>query len=106
MKGKYRLVLILSLLISSPAMAGDRVPGGGKAGKFQKIKIASGIKSGELTRREARFLIREQRTIQRMKVRAGMDGKVTLPEKARIRKFQKRANRHIYGHNHNRCDRF
>ena len=65
-----------------------------------KERIARGIASGELTRREAKMLIREQRRIMRMRRVASLDGRITRRELKRIRKAERRASRNIYVQKH------
>ncbi|MTI20007.1 hypothetical protein E1176_03135, partial [Fulvivirga sp. RKSG066] len=61
----------------------------------QQVRIAQGVKSGELTRGERRALKTEQRHIRRVERRAKADGVVTPREKQKINRKQNRANRHI-----------
>jgi len=61
----------------------------------QQGRIAEGVRSGELTRRETRLLEREQRKIRIEKQLVQADGKVTPAEKRFLRREQNRASRHI-----------
>ena len=67
----------------------------------QHARIQAGVKSGELTRPEARNLRHDQRHIQRVKQRARADGKVTPAERARITAAQNHESRKIYRKKHN-----
>jgi len=67
----------------------------------QKARIRQGVKSGELTKGEARKLHQEQKTIQAEKQMAKTDGKVTPEERAKLRKDQNKASRDIYRLKHN-----
>ena len=71
----------------------------------QHKRIARGVVSGELTRGEARVLVKEQRKIQRTKVRAWSDGRLTPRERVKIERRQDNASRRIYGLKHNAGDR-
>ncbi|MEH0158392.1 hypothetical protein V6R21_30345 [Limibacter armeniacum] len=71
----------------------------------QQARISEGVKSGELTRREARNLRQDQRDVKQMKKLAKADGKVTCGERAVIRSEQRQANREIYRKKHNGRDR-
>ena len=71
----------------------------------QQKRIHQGIKSGELTGREAYRLEREQHRLQRSKRRALSDGTVTARERLRLEKQQDRASRHIYRAKHNDTSR-
>lgn len=66
----------------------------------QQARIQQGKRSGELNRREAARLEREQRKIRIEKRIANGDGTVTPREKAFLRREQNRANRHIYREKH------
>jgi len=72
--------------------------------KNQQARIHQGIRSGELTPREARRLQRQQAAIQTQKRIAKADGVVTWCEKAHIYRHQNIASRNIYYKKHNnRC---
>jgi len=68
---------------------------------LQKARIRQGMKSGELTKGEARKLHQEQKTIQAEKQMAKSDGKVTPEERAKLRKDQNKASKDIYRLKHN-----
>ena len=61
----------------------------------QKERVAQGVKSGELTKKETRKLARQQRDIQKTKRAAKADGVVTKKERAVINQKQNAANRNI-----------
>ena len=67
----------------------------------QQERIHQGVKSGQLTRREAKTLERQQRKIQKDKIKAKSDGIVTPRERAKLQAEQNRANRNIYRKKHN-----
>ena len=67
----------------------------------QHARIHQGVKSGELTRPEARNLRKGQRHVHRMEARAKADGKVTPAERARITTAQNHQSRKIYRKKHN-----
>lgn len=67
---------------------------------MQSIRIADGVKSGELTRHEAKQLKKQQKHIQIEKQIAKADGVVTRKEKAHIRHDQRVASRSIYRQKH------
>jgi hypothetical protein len=68
----------------------------------QKARIRQGVKSGQLTKGEARNLRQEQKTIQAEKQMAKADGKVTPAERAKLRRDQNKASRDIYRLKHNK----
>ena len=66
----------------------------------QNDRIAQGVASGELTRRETATLIQEQRQIRAMEARFKSDGILTAGEFNRLRSRQAAASRHIYVQKH------
>jgi hypothetical protein len=91
------LTLMLALIWSSSAWA-DR---SNIRDNRQKRRIHKGIRSGQITRPEARFLKKEQRRIHRAYDRALADGYLSRHEKKHLNKMQNRASRHIYRAKHN-----
>jgi hypothetical protein len=71
----------------------------------QHKRINQGVKSGELTKREATNLKLQQCDIRRTKRQAKADGVVTRKEKARIVHKQNKANRNIHRKKHNQRNR-
>ena len=71
----------------------------------QVVRIADGQQSGELTRREARQLKRQQRKINSAKKMAKADGTVTKREKRTLNRMQNKANRNIRRKKHNQRSR-
>lgn len=70
----------------------------------QQRRIGQGVRSGQLTRREAGHLERQQRRINRQKRRdmARHHGHLTRREQARLNRRQNRASRRIFRKKHNR----
>lgn len=66
----------------------------------QQERIARGIRSGELTNREAGRLEQGQAHTNRMQARAGADGHVGRAEQHRIQGTENRQSRHIYDQRH------
>jgi hypothetical protein len=66
----------------------------------QKARIKQGVKSGELTKKEAVRLRAEQRKIENDKAKAQADGKVTPAERKKIRREERRSSRDIYRQKH------
>ncbi len=69
----------------------------------QERRIDAGVRSGKLTRHEARRLKNEQRLIamQKARMKARHGGRLTRADKARIHAHQNAANRHILRLKHN-----
>ena len=67
----------------------------------QQERIEQGLKSGQLTTREAGRLEREESRVERDQARAMQDGKLSPAEKARLAREQNRVSRDIYREKHN-----
>lgn len=106
MKTRLIFILLLGAGIWTTSFAQVCTPAIGQTQIRQQQRIHQGIRSGELTHREAHQLKRQQGQIQQMKRRAKADGRVTRGEKARIRATQRHANRNVAMKKHNRRDRF
>jgi len=84
------------LLAATPAIAGSI----GQRQVNQQKRIHQGVRSGELTRREARCLEKQQLRIRHEKHDARRDGVITRRERARIHHHQNRASRHLFRQKH------
>jgi len=72
----------------------------------QRDRIRQGIRSGELTRGEARRLIDQQRRIERYEQRSRWDGGgLDYRERQRLDRMLDRSNRDIYREKNDRQDR-
>lgn len=71
----------------------------------QEKRIDQGVASGELTRREARKLNRQQAAINAAEDKAKADGSVTAKERHRLHKAQNHASRDIRRQKHDAQDR-
>ena len=91
------MAMVCGMLIAAPALAGVFQ----KRFKNQMLRIRQGIKTGQLTRAEARFLKQEQRRIHRIKKIYGSDGRLSRKERRQIEKLQTKASKHIYRFKHN-----
>ena len=92
---KKIIFIMASFLLTFGVNAQDNNRKANQRQIVQQARIAQGVASGELTRKERRLLKLQQRNIQRTKLRAKSDGVVTPGERALIRKKQNRANRAI-----------
>lgn len=90
------LTLAIAFLLTQAAEAG-RV---NKRQGNQRARIHQGVKSGELTKREAHKLRQQQRSIHRQEKRAKSDGVVTDQEAKRLENRQDRASKAIYKNKH------
>jgi hypothetical protein len=71
----------------------------------QEQRIDQGIASGELTRREATRLERQQGAINKAEEKAKADGSVTAKGRKRLTHAQNHASRNIHRQKHDRQDR-
>ncbi|MBF0507747.1 MAG: hypothetical protein HQK57_02340 [Deltaproteobacteria bacterium] len=69
--------------------------------KNQEKRIDQGVKSGELTPKEAGKLEREQARIKQTESRMKADGKLTNKERAKLQREQNKASARIYKKKHN-----
>jgi hypothetical protein len=67
----------------------------------QQQRIDQGVKSGQLTPREAGKLEGEQAKIKQDEARMKSDGKLTKAERAKLKRDQNKANKDIYRKKHN-----
>jgi len=63
-------------------------------------RIVQGVKTGELTREEAKNLVQNEREIQQMKKDAKSDGVVTIEERKELHKKLNQQSREIYKQKH------
>jgi len=73
--------------------------------QHQAHRIGQGVKSGELTRREARSLAGEQRDIRQLKRAYKSDGSLTAAERRDLRHEQNQASRDIRRQKHDAQER-
>ena len=69
--------------------------------KGERKRVKQGIKSGEVTKREAKSIRKHAEDVKRAKVAAKADGKITAKERARIAKQDRQLDRTIYRKKHN-----
>jgi hypothetical protein len=95
MKVKSGLIMAGCLLLTA-AVFGQRSPALDRHQAMQRMRIADGIRDGDLSRHEARMLINEQVALRRMERLARADGRLRPRERARLHRRQHLAGRHIY----------
>lgn len=66
----------------------------------QADRIKQGVRSGELTKSEARGVVKEQREIRQTERQYKSDGVLTRDERRDLRQQQNQASRHIYQEKH------
>ena len=101
----FRNLVIAAVLTAAsiPALAGTPVLDARE--QNQRERIAQGIRSGELTRPEARRLVRGEVALHRHERIAKSDGVVTRGERIRLDRHADRMSDRIYRQKHDRQDR-
>jgi Skp family chaperone for outer membrane proteins len=77
-----------------------RDPGVNARQHQQRDRIQQGVRSGELTRREAGGLAREQRAVRELEREYQSDGVLTGTERRDLHQEQNQASRRIYNQKH------
>ena len=93
--------LIALLAVTSIANAQTKTPAINHAQHKQERRINQGVRSGELTKSEARHLRKDERKIRNDKRMAKADGHVSRAERKHLRKEQNHVSRAIYRKKHN-----
>jgi hypothetical protein len=104
MKGKALSLILGAAVCATPALA-DGNHGINWTQKREQARIHQGIRSGELTRNEARRLEAEQARIRVDERFSRADGKFTAKERERLRKELHHASHDIYRQKHDHQDR-
>jgi hypothetical protein len=94
-------LLVAALAITSIAQAQTRTPVINQRHHNQERRINQGVRSGQLTRNEARHLRTREARINHDKRMAKADGHVTVAERRHLRREQNRTSRAIYRKKHN-----
>lgn len=94
-------LLIAALAFTSAAQAQTRTPVINRNQHKIERRIHQGVRSGTLTRNEARRLQREDMRIQHEKRMAMADGKMTFAERRHIRRQERKLARAINRDEHN-----
>ena len=100
---KLKLTMIALLVAALPAtglaQSSSRID---ERQANQQRRIDEGVKSGQLTKKEAERLQEDQRRIQKMEDQARADGKITAEERRRIERAQDRESERIRRETHDR----
>jgi len=97
---KIVLIICLCFITISLVFAKNRTYRINKREKVQMRRIVQGVKTGELTREEAKNLVQNEREIQQMKKDAKSDGVVTIEERKELHKKLNQQSREIYKQKH------
>ncbi len=103
LSGLTLLSLFFGMSLTSEAVSVG-VTQGGKEIK-QKARIKQGIKSGELNKKEAKRLAKQQKKINKYKQKAERDGYLSKYEKQKLRKKRAIASKSIYKEKHDKQKR-
>lgn len=91
----------MGLTLSAEAKGGTRTPLANKRMHKQKKRIQQGVKSGELTKDEAKELVQDHKALRQEIKNDKSDGKVTKEERQQIQKDLNAESKKIYDLKHN-----
>ncbi|MCW8877254.1 MAG: hypothetical protein OQK51_09350 [Kangiellaceae bacterium] len=100
---KKTAIITLMSLFSGQLLAGTPVLN--ERQDNQETRIKQGVKSGELTKKETRKLVKGQAKLQKMENRAKADGIVTKKERAKLQHKANKESAKIYKNKHDRQNR-
>lgn len=100
-----RNFIAASLLVAMSSTAFADTPVLDKRQANQEARIEQGVKSGELTKPEARRLTRSEERLERHEEQAKADGVVTKKERAKLHNEADRTSARIHRQKHDRQDR-
>ncbi len=101
MIGRAFIAVMLATTFAAPVFAGpDDTPRADRRERKQQMRIQEGIKSGELTPREAAKLEAEQARIRATERAMKADGVVTRQERKELQRDLDRSSRHIAQEKH------
>lgn len=95
------LSLITSAFVVNTAYAGVKDPNVNRRQHHQHERIAQGVKSGELTRSEAKDLRGDQRELRQKERAYKADGQLTKAERVDLHKDLNANSKEIYADKHN-----
>jgi Ni/Co efflux regulator RcnB len=102
---KKLLLTIIALGLFGVFAFGQITPGADKRQKNQKHRVKTGVKSGEITKREAKSIHKSTAEAKRYEAKAKSDGKVTWKERAKLQSKENKSSRKIYRTKNNKRDR-
>jgi len=100
----FTITALLATVFATPAFA-QGTPSTNRIDQRQENqekRIQKGVKSGQLTDKEAARLEKGQARIQKMEDKAAADGKITPKERAKIERAQDKESRRIYREKHDK----
>ncbi len=102
MKSASTLLVAVLAAFALPVLAQTNTPNIDQRQAKQQQRIDQGVKSGQLTGKEAARLEKGQEHVQKVEDKAKADGKVTKNERARIQHAENVQSRHIAKQKHDR----
>jgi uncharacterized membrane protein YebE (DUF533 family) len=102
MKSASTLLAAVLAAFALPVLAQTSTPNIDQRQANQQQRIDQGVKSGQLTGKEAARLEKGQEHVQKVEDKAKADGKVTKKERARIQQAENVQSRHIAKQKHDR----
>jgi len=96
------IALLTAVAIPAFAQTAPATPRVDQRQANQEQRIEQGVKSGQLTTKEAARLEKGQEHVQKVEDKAKADGTVTKKERARIHQAENVQNRHIAKQKHDR----
>ena len=102
MQRKSRLLIAVLAAFALPVLAQTNTPNIDQRQANQQRRIDQGVKSGELTGKEAARLEKGQEHVQKLEDKAKADGVVTKKERARLEHAENVQSRRIAREKHDR----
>ena len=105
---KYSRIIIslfAAVLMAGTLVAQEATPKINERQVNQQKRIRQGVRSGQLTRKEARHIEVREARIQHEKMMAKADGRVTMAERRRLNRELNHQSKMIYHKKHNRHHR-
>ncbi|WP_447978954.1 hypothetical protein [Candidatus Nitrospira bockiana] len=100
MLGRIAVAAVLIMTIAAPVFADPQTPRVDRREHRQKQRIREGVKSGALTRDEAKQLRQEQREIRAKEREMKADGMVTREERKELHRDLNESSRQIFQEKH------
>ncbi|MDX1905768.1 MAG: hypothetical protein SF053_01950 [Bacteroidia bacterium] len=102
-----KMFVVLALLLTGALAAqAQHTPGFRHNQVRQQQRICRGARTGSLTSREYAVLQGQQLHLNRTRRHMKADGRITVRERARLNRMQRRASHHIRHQRHDRQGRF
>jgi hypothetical protein len=93
-------VILMANALGATAWSADVVESDQQRNLSQQERIEQGLKSGELSTKEAGQLEREQNRVDQIEARDLKDGTISAPEQARLKALENKTSQDIYQQKH------